>query len=679
MKGEEATPGAGSGRSGRASRGWRRVPAPVSLIFRGNFPIRILMKELIRALYQIRTGAPRDFVPATDEERELCRYFEASQALHRGDARGYERAAGPGWSSALIEELDSARRALYRIDGTAVLAQCEQRMLLERAVRQPGPHSIWLLETLTAYAFLCYRSNRLKDAERHYEQVLRIAEREEEPQRASDALSNLGGLATLRDDRSRLESLCSKAREHHERTGLSTFLWTLSDLDSDACLLRGDLAGIEAILVAQDRAPSRVDDGQDQISAFNGAWLALQLGRWQSAQELKERVRRCFAAGINLGEPFALRMLGLMEAARLHDPQLAALVPSHDLAHAGFGRDRLLAVAYLASCAARGRASDERSWENHRLRIVESLAQGPWAPAIESPLELALARLDLRQGLLDEAAASRWEERALSAIDRGRVSDSIAIGFFLIESEVARGELGPARQRLEGWITLAVREGFELDRDMGECLLSSLRGSSASPLADRPGGIAARNLLGQWPWRREAASDVLPGPRGGASLPQRKAERMLEILRTARGAFVSQEAMTRKLWSEEFDPFVHPNRLYQLVKQARSLLRSSKADPQSLVSSYGEGYALRAATGAVSRAQVSLDKPRGDLVAALLDRIDSSPAGGITAGEVSEELGITRRHALRVLGRLEEQGAVESLLKGKTRLFRRKVGVKGAA
>ena len=46
------------------------------------------------------------------------------------------------------------------------------------------------------------------------------------------------------------------------------------------------------------------------------------------------------------------------------------------------------------------------------------------------------------------------------------------------------------------------------------------------------------------------------------------------------------------IWEERFDPFLHTNRLYQLVKQAKEQMTRIGLDHASLVSEYGGSYRL---------------------------------------------------------------------------------------
>lgn len=337
-------------------------------------------------------------------------------------------------------------------------------------------------------------------------------------------------------------------------------------------------------------------------------------------------------------------------------------------------RNGLLELATALALGGDGRGARAAVDEAHRISLPGSDRRGKTRLSIAHALIAALSEgAGAARSSLDEARATAGEQLTLAA-ELGFVE-----GFFVGPTARTREELpavarasGVARAELAAQVVAgaplppAARLEDRLCRALVACQGAPAEARLARVLDDELLGLTAW-ALGLPPARRIIVADsrIISEDRGAVAVRPTPGGPSLRLLSALRSGYQSRETLVSSVWGlGRYDPLRHSG----VINTAVSRLRLALADPAWIVTHEG-GYELQpgieiheVAAPAVEPAAALVERPPSEAEKVLAWLRQNGPA---TTADVGRALGTSPSSALRLLRRLEEEGAVLRVGRGR--------------
>lgn len=631
------------------------------------------MDNLKQAIQKVRSGGSTDFIPNTHESQSILVYCEASYLLHLGAiSRFDELVKSRDWKCETIRNLLRIKRLLQTEERSCSLKKLTSFDLDHIYQTSLDLSSFWRIEVLSLAGFIAYRRGDFSSGVRFYRELKNLAKAEGATTKHSEALMNLGHHASYSGDSGALCGLIEETKREGTSCGSeegamiydfladelgASFAWVSCDLRTATRLsssLLNDLGARDSIL--------------DRIHIFVHCHETLIAhGAFAAASEIEKELRSVVAGNRAQIWPTALREIGMSKSLRLFDGELQRVfldMARYDDLPAYWLKGQVESAVFLAQHAYR---HDSNFIEEATRSLDDIEDQMKWARAFRTRYKLARLALDLKrgEGQIPDAGLLIKDSRKL--MSKGRATESRDIWFFAIEVMIASNESSAAFDELKSWIRSCRDNGFHFDAEVGGALLSR-RTLDELPLDSCNSELAkfaAHQLLHQWPWTLVNEKHD-PRQLEKCNMRKKKYEELIEILEKANHEPVDLETLVAELWAEEFDVFIHPNRLYQIAAEARQHLESLGFSKNSLRSYYGKGYLLTK----FKKNQNGVLPQSRSIESFVYNRMAKNPSVEFRSQDIAREFNITARHARRTLALLEERGILTTRQQGASRYYR---------
>ncbi len=329
-------------------------------------------------------------------------------------------------------------------------------------------------------------------------------------------------------------------------------------------------------------------------------------------------------------------------------------------------RNGLLELAMALALSGEGARAREALEEARTIALLGSDRRGKTRSSIADALVTALSRgREAAQPLVDDAWSASGEQLTLAA-EIGFVDV-----FFVGPTERAQRELpavasasGVTRARLAAAVLRG--EAPPSAAQLEDRLCRVLVACHGTEPAARLETVLTAELLGLVPWALRIApgrrivvtpSRVISEDHGVVSVRPTPGGPSLRLLSALRDGYQSRETLVSSVWGlGRYDPHRHS----AVINTAVSRLRLALATPAWILTHEG-GYELEAGveilelTAPAVPAPAVVVKPASDEARAL-SWIEAN--GPTTTGDLARALGVSSSSALRVLRRLERDGAV---------------------